>query len=100
MGTAIDPQLADEIDTWIKANPPWRKVDVIEKALRDWSGKTLAVHIKVGIVKQETPAARRTRLAAERLAEAEGAIEGDPRVVQLLAEFDGELVAGSVTVTH
>ena len=36
LGTAIDPQLADEIDTWIKANPPWRKVDVIEKALRDF----------------------------------------------------------------
>lgn len=33
LGTAIDPDLSDRIDQWVKANPPWRKVDVIEASL-------------------------------------------------------------------
>ena len=36
LGTAIDPDLAEQVEKWIKSNPPWRKVDVIEKALRDF----------------------------------------------------------------
>lgn len=34
LGTAIDRELSDAVDDWIKNNPPWRKVDVIESALR------------------------------------------------------------------
>ena len=34
LGTAIDPNLAEELDAWVKANPPWRKVDVLERAIR------------------------------------------------------------------
>ena len=40
LGTAIDPDLSEAVDAWVKVNPPWRKVDVIEKALRDF----LAAH--------------------------------------------------------
>ena len=36
LGTAIDRELADWLEEWVKKNPPWRKVDVIEKALRDF----------------------------------------------------------------
>lgn len=36
LGTAIDRNLAEQLEEFVKNNPPWRKVDVIEKALRDF----------------------------------------------------------------
>ena len=42
LGTAIDPQLHGAVDEWVKQNPPWRKVDVIEAALREFLAKRAA----------------------------------------------------------
>ncbi|MEM8801097.1 MAG: hypothetical protein AAGF55_01030 [Pseudomonadota bacterium] len=39
LGTAIDPAIAERLEAWIKENPPWRKVDVIEKALLEFLDK-------------------------------------------------------------
>lgn len=36
LATAIDPKLSDALDKWVKENPPWRKVDVVEAALRQF----------------------------------------------------------------
>jgi DNA polymerase-3 subunit gamma/tau len=75
-----------------------RRRAAIERAMAAHVGRAIAVRIAPGVVASETPAQRRARLDAERLAEAEAAIAADPRVQRLLEDFEGELVAGSVRV--
>ena len=75
-----------------------RHVSSIERALSDYLEQPIKVTLTIGSVQGETPARRRHRLAAERLSRAEAEISGDPRVRQLLEEFGGEVVDGSVRV--
>jgi DNA polymerase-3 subunit gamma/tau len=75
-----------------------RHQQVLSKALSDWRGAPTSVQVTTGKVEEETPAARAARLAAERLAEAEAAIAGDPRVAKLIEDFEGRLIEGSVQV--
>ncbi|MEE4277262.1 MAG: DNA polymerase III subunit gamma/tau [Halieaceae bacterium] len=75
-----------------------RHAALIGRALAEHFGREIRVEIRLGPVGGETPAARAQRLAAERLAAAERSIAGDPRVLALLEDFEGELVAGSVSV--
>lgn len=70
----------------------------IESAIANWSGGEAQVQITVGTVRSETPARRRERLAAERVEAARLAIREDPRVQQLLTEFDGQMLDDSVRV--
>jgi DNA polymerase-3 subunit gamma/tau len=55
------------------------------------------VLIEPGVPATETPAQRSERLAGLRLQEAVHAIEGDPRLQQLIQRFDGELDRASIT---
>ncbi|MEO1079041.1 MAG: DNA polymerase III subunit gamma/tau [Pseudomonadota bacterium] len=75
-----------------------RHEKLIAAALCELFGETITLSIQPGEVSGETPAARRERKAAERLAEAKRAIAEDPKVRSLLETFEGELVDGSVTV--
>jgi hypothetical protein len=54
-------------------------------------GGAISLEIGVGEPSQETPAQRRSRLLAERQAEAESAMAQDTTVQSLLADFDGTL---------
>lgn len=73
-----------------------RHVKLIEAALSEWQGGPVAVRIELAAVHSETPAARRERKRAERQAQAEASIADDQRLQQLLKDFDGEFVHGSV----
>ncbi|MEO0435294.1 MAG: DNA polymerase III subunit gamma/tau [Pseudomonadota bacterium] len=75
-----------------------RHTEQLAAALSQLLEESIKIHISVGVVSDETPAARTQRLTEERLAAAEREIESDPRVAQLLSEFEGTLVTGSVTV--
>ncbi|MEM7692526.1 MAG: DNA polymerase III subunit gamma/tau C-terminal domain-containing protein, partial [Pseudomonadota bacterium] len=77
-----------------------RHSEQLEVALSKLLGESIKIHITVGEVIAETPAGRAHRLARERLATAKKEIESDPRVTQLLTEFEGTLVTDSVTVDH
>ena len=77
-----------------------RHQQVLARALSDWCGAALSVRVSTGKVEAETPAARAVRMEAERLAEAEVAISKDPRVHQLLEEFEATVVEGSVSVSR
>jgi len=77
-----------------------RHQQVIAAALSAWSDRPLAVDIKAGEVRGETPAVRAAREEQERLAAAQTAIAGDPRVRQILEDFEGQVVDGSVTVSQ
>lgn len=63
----------------------------VERALAERLGTRVALTIETGVLAQETPAARSTRLRQERQAAARVAVEADPTVQQLLKEFGGEL---------
>jgi DNA polymerase-3 subunit gamma/tau len=76
-----------------------RHEQVLARALSEWHGSTLSVRVTTGRVDQETPAARSARLEAERLAAAEASIAADPRVRQLLEDFEGSVLEGSVTLS-
>ncbi|EED33100.1 DNA polymerase III, tau and gamma subunit [gamma proteobacterium NOR5-3] len=75
-----------------------RHIAVLAKALSDWRKEPCEVSITPGPVTEETPAMRRMRLEAERLAIAETEINEDPQVMQLLQDFDAKVLQGSVTV--
>jgi DNA polymerase-3 subunit gamma/tau len=75
-----------------------RHTAIIAAGLSDWTGSPVELHIRVAAVSDETPAARQQRIAAERLAEAVDEIQQDPRVLQLVDEFEATLLDGSVTV--
>ncbi|MEM6483735.1 MAG: DNA polymerase III subunit gamma/tau [Pseudomonadota bacterium] len=70
----------------------------IGAALQEHLAEPVDVSIEVESVAEETPAARRKRIKEERLHAAERAIQADPRVTQLLDDFEGVLVDGSITV--
>lgn len=70
--------------------------DKIRLALQNYFDRPIAVTIEVGVPPGETPAMQRARAARERQAEAVEEIEGDERLQQLLARFDGELDPGSI----
>ncbi len=48
LATAIDRDLYDQVDEWIKLNHPWRKVDVVETALREFLRKQAGSHDEDG----------------------------------------------------
>ncbi|MEM1402419.1 MAG: DNA polymerase III subunit gamma/tau [Pseudomonadota bacterium] len=75
-----------------------RHEKAIENAIANWSGGEVQVQITVGAVQTETPALRRERLATERVEAARRLIREDPRVQQLLTEFDGHMLDDSVRV--
>ncbi len=68
----------------------------LEEALSAYYGATLRVHLQVGEVASETPAAAAQRAAAERQSAAEKAIESDPNIQALKATFDAEIVPDSI----
>ncbi|MFK7831145.1 MAG: DNA polymerase III subunit gamma/tau [Congregibacter sp.] len=68
------------------------------QALSTLRGSAQSVNVRIGSVSSETPARRRQRIAAERLAAAQEAIKQDPRVKELVSDFDAVVMDGSVTV--
>lgn len=68
----------------------------LEEALSAYFGSTLRLHLQVGEVSSETPAAAAERAAAERQSAAEQAIESDPNIQALKATFDAEIVPDSI----
>jgi DNA polymerase-3 subunit gamma/tau len=64
---------------------------VIERALTETLDRRVVLTIEPGVVEQETPAARRQRLADERQQDAQRLLESDRTVQSLLSEFDGRL---------
>lgn len=67
------------------------QVQNLNRGLEEVLGHAITLEIEVGELSQETPAARRSRLLAERQAEAESAMRQDATVQSLLADFDGTL---------
>ncbi|MEM1142370.1 MAG: DNA polymerase III subunit gamma/tau [Pseudomonadota bacterium] len=70
----------------------------IGAALQEHLAEPVNVSIEIKTVAEETPASRRVRIQKERLQAAERAIQADPRVSQLLEDFEGVVVDGSITV--
>ena len=58
----------------------------------------VAVNVRTGRVEGETPAARATRIAAQRQQRAVAAIEADANVRMLMEKFSGKLHHDSITV--
>ncbi|MFK7913611.1 MAG: DNA polymerase III subunit gamma/tau [Pseudomonadales bacterium] len=67
------------------------QVAVVQRALSERLGTTVALRITPAVLSQETPAQRNTRLQQERLQAAEAAIAADPTVQRLLQEFGGRV---------
>lgn len=68
----------------------------IEHALNDVTGLSVQLIMHVQLPRGETPHQRRTRLMAERFAQAEHAIMEDEVVQSLVGEFGGHIVEGSI----
>ncbi len=68
----------------------------LEEALSAHFATPLRVHLQVGEVGSETPAAAAERMAAERQSAAEQAIESDPTIQALKATFDAEIIPDSI----
>lgn len=68
----------------------------IEQALCDVTGLSIQLVMHVQAPRGETPHQRRTRLMAERFAQAEHAIIEDEVVQSLVAEFEGHIIEGSI----
>lgn len=64
--------------------------------LSDYFQQPVRAVIQLGQVQGETPASYAIRLKQQRHADALAALENDPVVQQLLAEFDGQLNVDSV----
>jgi len=73
--------------------------DKIRLALQNYFESSLSLSITPGRPRGETPAMRHDRLARERQQEAVAAIEGDSRLQELIARFDGELDRSSIVPT-
>lgn len=69
-------------------------------ALTDYFGKPIKLEIEVKDAEGESPAARDARLAAERQAEAEAAINDDPNVQSILDTFGGQVKPDSIKHTE
>jgi len=67
------------------------QIQVIERALCEGLQRPVSLRIETGEVTEETPAARRARIAEERQRDARTLLEGDETVQSLLSEFDGRL---------
>jgi len=65
-------------------------------AFEQLTGQPVQLTITVGKVESGTPAHRAALLAANRQQDAEQAINDDPVLANLLQEFDGSIIAGSV----
>ena len=63
----------------------------IERALCDFLDRPVVLSIEPGEVADETPAARRVRIAEQRQQEAEHLLQADAGVQSLLSEFDGRI---------
>lgn len=75
----------------------------IEQVLCDVTGQSVQLLMHVQLPRGETPHQRRTRLLAERFAQAGHAIMEDEVVQALVAEFEGHIIEGSIrplAVTH
>ena len=70
----------------------------IAAALAARFGHAVTVRVRTGRVEGETPAARATRIAAERLRQAVAAIEADANVRMLMENFSAKLHRDSITV--
>ena len=70
----------------------------IAAALAARFGHDVTVRVRTGRVEGETPAARATRIAAERLRQAVAAIEADANVRMLMENFSAKLHRDSITV--
>ncbi|MEX0449822.1 DNA polymerase III subunit gamma/tau [Spiribacter sp. 221] len=68
----------------------------LAEALSAHFGEPVSVHIEMGEVDAETPAAAAERREAERQAEARAAIESDPNIAALRATFDAEVISESI----
>ena len=73
-----------------------RQVDTLALAFGQVLGRSVTVDIQLGEVEEQTPQHRRTLRAAERQRQAELALNEDPELAALIAEFDGRLVEGSI----
>ncbi len=73
-----------------------RQLTMLEQALSEHLGIAVTAELETGQVGTLTPAVRRARLAAERLAAAESALTADQRLQSLIDEFDGEIIPGSI----
>jgi DNA polymerase-3 subunit gamma/tau len=72
----------------------------IQDALSQAYGRPLRISIEVQSVESETPAARQERIAAEKQADAESAIENDGNVQSILEAFNGTVKPNSVQVVE
>jgi DNA polymerase-3 subunit gamma/tau len=68
----------------------------IEQVLCDITGLPVQLIMHVQLPRGETPHQRRTRLMAERFAQAEHAIIEDEYVQALVAEFEAHIIEGSI----
>lgn len=66
------------------------------QALSQQLGQPVTAQIVVATHEGRTPARRRARLAAERLADAERAISNDDALHTLMRTFDGQIIPGSI----
>ena len=66
------------------------------QALSQQLGQRVTAQIAVAAHQGRTPARRRARLAAERLADAERAISNDDALHALMEAFDGHIIPGSI----
>ena len=68
----------------------------LAEALSAYFGEPVGVHIEMGEVDAETPAAAAERREAEKQAEARAAIESDPNIAALRATFGAEVIPESI----
>ena len=106
-------QLADHCDLQSSAGNTWQLVlppdkqhlntqqlrSRLEAALRDHFGRELKLAIASGAPARATPADLRKANENERMREAREAIESDPNVQALQAQFDATLEADSIRPT-
>lgn len=78
--------------------PLWTKEreESLKKALNDYFGKQIKLEVEIKEVDGESPAARESRMQAERQLAAQNAIESDPNVKSLLDAFDAKIQPNSV----
>ncbi len=75
-----------------------RHIERLQEALADYFGQALKVAIDIGEPAEETPAEYRARRLQERLVVARQAIESDPLVQEIIAEFSAELDLDSISL--
>lgn len=76
------------------------RVKRIQDALSQAYGREIRITIETQSVESETPAGREERVAAEKQANAENAIENDNNVQSILEAFNGKIKANSVQVVE